>query len=70
MKIKHEDVFKYFWKVEQTYAPDVMQIVYLKYSGYVPETKKYYFSTGQDGDINGVQLSFFQDKEYFLMPPE
>lgn len=71
MKIKHEDVFKYFWRVGQKGGlPDFNDIAYVKYNAYVPRVKRYYLAPGPDNNSNGVTLDFFQDKEYFLIPPE
>lgn len=71
MKIKHEDVFKYFWKLEQDNGITVQKI-YVKYTAYLPEIKSYFFAAGESDpeNGNGAELSFFQDKEYFLIPPE
>lgn len=65
MEIKHKDVFKYFWKIIDLGG----STVYVKYNAYTPE-KKYFFTPAESDSVNGVQLSFFQDKEYFLIPPE
>lgn len=73
MKIKHEDVFKYFWKVIQRVGPpgaEWEELIYVKYSAYLKESKKYYHYPGPDENGNGVTLDFFQDKKYYEFPPE
>jgi hypothetical protein len=66
MKIKHEDVFKYFWEVLQSDQPTA----YIKYSAYIPQYKKYYHSPCGEESNNGVTLDYFQDKKYYEIPPE
>ena len=66
MRIKHEDVFKYFWKIDQGSEP----YAYIKYNAYIPEYKKYYHSPCGEELTNGVTLDFFQDREHCEFPPE